>query len=117
MQQLEPETSRVRIGAMLARANISAGSFDSLYPRSGAQRSSHNQHADAQLEAHYADPQHVGIIVNFYMDDYLLFEISVPPWALEKLQTLTARNDPHAVSREHMELLKGFAAKGGVRRP
>ena len=92
-QELEPKTSRQRVGAMLRRANISAPKFNSLFPRQGYLKGSHDTRAATRLEQYYTDPRDVEAVVDFFSDDYLLFQIPLPDYARRALTGLKRAND------------------------
>ena len=118
LELLEPATSRAKVGAMLRRANLTAPQFDRLFPRNPEARSSKNHHTGAhgKTAAAYADPKHVGVVVNFFYDDYITFQLALPEYARRALLHLQRTVSPHALEEGRLARLLaiGDGPAGGV---
>ena len=65
-----------------------------------------------KVETHYADPQLVGIVTRFYYDDYITFQIPLPPFARRALGELAARGDPYAMPTKQLDVLDTIRGSG-----
>ncbi|CAB9522944.1 carbohydrate (chondroitin 4) sulfotransferase [Seminavis robusta] len=65
----------------------------------------HATNANTILMQYYQDPQLVGIIVKYFIEDYKVFQIQAPDFAQTALYGLRERNDPYALSDEEMQQL------------
>ena len=107
LELLEPATSRAKVGAMLQRSNLSTPQFDRLFPRHAGARGSKNHHTDAhgKAAAAYADPKHVGVVVKFFYDDYITFQLALPEYARRALLHLQHTASPYALEAGRLEEL------------
>ena len=99
---LEPSTSRAKVGEMLRRANLETPRFDELFPPDPRGRG-HATDAHDKVASAYADPRHVGIVVDFFFDDYVTFRIALPDFAKQAL--LRLRGTAHALDERRLRTL------------
>ena len=109
--RLDPSTSREIVAAMLKRHGLTAPNFDMIFPPNATRTATaplgrrhphaHNTNANGMVEAYYSNPIHVGIVVDFYLDDYINFKIPLPPYAKRAL--LGLQRGAHLLERRLQE--------------
>ena len=53
--------------------------------------------AHGRAAAAYADPKHVGVVVRFFYDDYITFQLALPEYARRALLHLQHTASPYAL--------------------
>jgi len=109
-EKLDPQTSRRAVGEMLRKANITSAYFDGLYPPEGSGATGHETNAARSVEDYYKSPQHVGIVVNFFYEDYNLLHIPLPFFAMNALLELNRTGDKSRLSPERLDRLLQITA-------
>ena len=110
VERLDPQTSRASVGKMLKKANITSIHFDTLYPPKGSGATGHETGAARSVERHYNNPQYVGIVVNFFYEDYNLLNIPLPDFAVDALLELNRTGDEFRLQLERLERLLQITA-------
>lgn len=96
------ETTRQEMKYMIQHTfqDVTDEEFDRIYP--ARKMAAHATDANEKLKRFYSDPQLVGIVVNFFLEDYLAFDFLPHEFAQEALLDLRARQDPYAVEDEKL---------------
>ena len=105
VEMLQPETSREKVEEMLRLANITSPNFDQQFPGLDRPKDKHQMQSSKKLESYYNNTQHVGIVVNFFYEDYILFGIPLPEFALRALLELNRTKDEFMLSSEKLDRL------------
>jgi len=109
VEQLRRDTPRQKVDEMLCRANVSSNRFDELYPPAQGgegRRQEHATHAYERLVQYYDRPELVGIVVDYYYDDYFTFGIALSDFAVAALLQLNATdNHRHKLNQSRLESL------------
>eukprot|EP00587_Corethron_hystrix_P008711 CAMPEP_0113299348 /NCGR_PEP_ID=MMETSP0010_2-20120614/1423_1 /TAXON_ID=216773 ORGANISM="Corethron hystrix, Strain 308" /NCGR_SAMPLE_ID=MMETSP0010_2 /ASSEMBLY_ACC=CAM_ASM_000155 /LENGTH=320 /DNA_ID=CAMNT_0000152573 /DNA_START=222 /DNA_END=1184 /DNA_ORIENTATION=+ /assembly_acc=CAM_ASM_000155 len=95
VKELDPSTSRKNVEEIfsdyLFENDVLTSKFEMLFPLNGKiLGSKHDTNAHDQVYDFYSrqDPELIGDIVDFYYPDYVIFNISLPSFALESLRNL-----------------------------
>ena len=102
---LEPETSRDKAAMMLQRANVTPPNFDKIFPGKIRTKDGHQTHASKKIERYYNNTQHVGIVVNFFYEDYVLLDIPLPDFAVRALLELNRTQDEFRLPFDRLDQL------------
>lgn len=110
--QLHPSTSRERVGRMLEVTNLTSRQFDALFPpNDGTRDDGHATDADAKLVEYYSKPEYVGAVVDYFFDDYVLFQIPLQPFAYEALLELNSTSSEYRLPQERLRTLVGITTQ------
>ena len=106
VELLDPASSREMVGKMLQKANMTSIHYDKLYP---SQRSAgaigHRTNANKIMEEYYANIKHVGIVTNFFYEDYTILNIPLPSFAVQALLELNRTMDEFRLPLNRLERL------------
>lgn len=108
-------TTRQAMQKLMQYFHLTEKQFNNIYP---IEKSGHATDANEKLQRYYNDPQLVGVVVKYFLEDYRTFEIALPEFAQQALLQLWATNDPYALDKESMEALGiGFSNPHAIATP
>mmetsp|Transcript_4225 Transcript_4225/g.8172 ORF Transcript_4225/g.8172 Transcript_4225/m.8172 type:complete len:276 (+) Transcript_4225:626-1453(+) len=101
---------RNKVRSMLEKFDLSGEQFDAVYPKTGTK---HETDSTSLMQKYYTRdrPELVSSVINFYFEDYTVFNISLPEFAWEALIDLRERNSQYALDDENMITLMNVTNK------
>jgi hypothetical protein len=88
IELLTKETAHERVGAMLENAGVNKTLpfFNKIFPAHMNSTAAHVTNAEAAESKYYTTTAMANTVMAHYMEDYLLFGISAPEWAVKSLE-------------------------------